>query len=154
MRRVAHVYEPPGIIMRQSGKPRPASPSKITTACLQDELASDDGQLRRGEPQVRIWRAVPNPDGDNRQLYFFSSAGIFHPAPLYYRGHSMYHDIRAERGTSPLSKSPSMTPFILGRVQWGDSASTSQWAVYSISPSVPRILHFPSCSPPKSQLSG
>ena len=55
--------------MRQSGKPRPVSPSEITAACLQDELANDDDQLRRGQVTDN-GAPVPKPGGDIRQLFF------------------------------------------------------------------------------------
>ena len=82
--RVFHVHKPPGIVMRQSRKPRPASPSKITTACLQNELADDGGEV---ELKSRMWRQVPTPLGITDNLIdflFFLSVGISLPTPLYH----------------------------------------------------------------------
>ena len=73
--RVPHVLTPPGSI-RQT---QTTVAGEITTVCLQDELAVDYSQLRRGQRQ---WRAVPTSDGDNRQLFLFS-ARIFRPSALY-----------------------------------------------------------------------
>lgn len=44
--------------IRQSGKPCPASSSKITTACLQDELERDSSQVK---VKLREWRADAKP---------------------------------------------------------------------------------------------
>lgn len=125
--RVPHVDTPPGIITGQSGKPSPASPTEITTACLQTSsrttTASSGGGNDSGAPG-------PNPDGDVRQLFSFSVRA--------FRPHGLYRDVlRAEylrnREPSPLSMSPLSIP---GRVQvaGGVIASTQACGLYLMYP--------------------
>jgi len=111
--------------MRQSGKPRPVSPSEITTACLQDELTNDDGQLRRGQAQVSDNGApVPNPGGDIRQLFFsfflsFFPCRDFPPSSFVLPRTccTLCNPSRARGFSFVRNSSPPMTPFFLGRVQ-------------------------------------
>ena len=51
-------YRPPGVIMAQSAKPRPVSPSKITTGCLHDELANDNSQLKLMARRCQAWMEI------------------------------------------------------------------------------------------------
>ena len=133
------LHKPPGIIMRQSGKPRPASPSEITTACLQDELANDGGGVnltsgimaRRCQTELEIT--------DN----FFFCRDV-PPAPLYYD----YNTVSTERESDFLCLK---TPFIPGRVHVAVSviASGKVSGLYiPISPPGPQLFLMPSAQEP------